>query len=209
MSRLPTPVAVEHLFDGLRSLNRRPNTPTLAQRDSKLVDSLQRRMLAALERDRTGTVTPDGYPSVTGGGGSRWNGSSSTERAAVALADGDTGRDWHHELLERATTALNSAVTNLNTLRAALDSLDDLTSDAPPAPRTCQHCTAHLPKSHARVVHRRGTVGDRLTVALDLCEPCYLFVWRSTRPGSQAGLLPDGDQIRHHDETGKWRVRVA
>lgn len=196
MSRRPTDTAVRHLIDNLRTLNRKGH-----------LDDLEHQLLDAIRRDRTARPGPDGYPTNTGGGGSA-NGSdnSSVETAVIARTNGHPP-DPHHDLTTRAAQALEDAVINLNTLHAALASLHDHTRQ--PAPRTCQHCTPHLPKGHHRPVHRRGTVGDRLTQALDLCEPCYFYVQRATAAGKGDAELPTAEQIRHHDHTGTWRMKVA
>lgn len=206
---IPSGLAIGHLFESLAALNRKPENKLLAAIDPKLIDSLRRRILIAAQRDRTGSVVPDGYP--TSGGGSRGSGiaTSATERAAVALADNDIVRDRHHELTVRATTALEDAVIALNTLASALLSIDDLTDTKGPVPKTCAHCTGKRGAGNDRPIAHRGTVGDRLERAMDLCEGCWSAVRWSAAANSRDGKLPTDAQIRHHEETGRWRLRVA
>lgn len=192
---LPTTNQVHDLFKTVR-------------RAGAEVMSLEQQLQQAIRRDRAGSTSPDGYPRGTGGGGRSNGHSSSVETAALTLAEGRSERDLIHDYTTDACRALEDAAQALGTLRSRLASVRDLrVSD--PAPKLCEHCTPRLPKPNARKVHRRGTVGDRLPKAMDLCEPCYLFAWRSTKAGSHAGQLPTGDQVAHHDRTGTWRIRVA
>lgn len=219
MTGIPTELAARHLFDSLRALGRKPTSPGLARRDTKLIDSLERRLLEALARDRAGTATADGYPATTSGGfgGNRLTilveddrvTVTAVELAALALVEGSSPRDRHHELTRRAATALEDAVVALNTLTAALASIDDLTSDRGPTPRTCQHCTGKRGKGNDRTVAHRGTVGDRLERTMDLCEACWSFVRRVANPNSRAGYLPTDQQIRDHEERGRWKIKIA
>lgn len=196
MSRLPTDTAVRHLIDSLRTLSRKGT-----------LDDIEHQLLDAIRRDRTARPGPDGYPTTTGGGnGSGHSDSSSVENAVIARENGHPP-DPHHALTRRAAQALEDAVVNLNTLNSALINLNAHTTTQ--APRTCQHCTPHLPKGHHRPVHRRGTVGDRLGQALDLCEPCYFYVQRATTAGRGDAEMPTPEQIRQHDNTGTWRMKVA
>lgn len=204
MTRLPSDVALGHLIDALRNLHTKPRDKRAP--DRTLLANIERRLATAVRRDRTGTTLRDGYPASTLAGGHATHiAGSTTENAALAAPL----RDRHHELVDRACTALLHAVTQLNTLVSALDSIDQLTGTTTLAPKTCAHCTPHLPDGHTRPVHARGTVGDRLTVAVDLCEPCYFYVARTADPGQRDGQLPTPDQIRWHDQHGTWRIRVA
>jgi len=202
VNRLPTENAIHHLIDSVRALNQ-----PKVRGQPKRVDDIEARLLAAMQRDRTGSPIPDGYPSTTSG--PIGNGSSSSVEAAVIALDHGAGRDWLHDLVLRATRALEDMVINANTLVSALASIDDVTRVTTVAPKTCEHCTPHLPKGNARPVHRKGTVGDRLTKTMDLCEPCYFYAQRSADAGSHEGELPTAEQVRHHDQTGTWRIRVA
>lgn len=224
MTRLPSDHAARDLCDSLRALNQRPHDKALAEFDARLIDSIERRLLIALQRDRTGSVIPDGYPTSTGGGrsgGSRTivvpdeNGQpdrvpvTAIEAAVVALVDGDTPRDRHHDLTVRAVEAIDSAVVALNTCVAALASIDDLVSEKGPAPKTCAHCTSKRGEGSDRPIYATGTVGDRLERSVSLCKHCYGFVEQTARPGTHTGYLPSDDQIRDHEQRGRWRMRVA
>lgn len=195
MTRHPTPNQVHELFRTVRKMSGRAM-------------AMEQQLQQAIRRDKTGTTTPDGYPRSTTGTIST-SSDSTTESAAIALADGSIQRDRHHDLTVDACRALETAVEAWITLSARLASIDDATSETGPASRLCEHCTPALPKRSARKVHRRGTVGDRLTMAMDLCEPCYFFVQRSAPAGSHDGALPTPEQVAHHDRTGTWRMRAA
>lgn len=221
MKRLPTETSIRHLCDSLRTLAKIPK----GGRNRTELDLLEARLIHAVDRDRTGSPVPDGYPRGTlggTGGGPTITApdeaglpdvvpATAVEVVGIALADGDVERDRHHELTVRAVEDVERAIIHLNSARAALASIDDLTRTAtsPGREATCAHCTPHLPDANARPVHRRGTVGDRLLVATDLCEPCYFFVLRSADAGSRAGALPTPEQIAHHDRTGTWKLRLG
>lgn len=209
MTRLPTERAARDLCDSLRALSRRPRATTLAKLDPTLIDSIERRLTAAIRRDGAYPTAPDGYPIRTGGGPAGNGHGSSTETAAVALADGDTPPDRHHDLTARAAQAVEDAVINLNTLITALSAIDGLVTPSDPAPNTCDHCTGKRGPDADRAVHATGTVGDRIERALALCRHCYGFVEQTARPGTRLGYLPADDQIRHHEDTGRWRIRIA
>lgn len=207
MMRLPSDITLGHLTDGLRALNRAPRDKPLAAMDRTLLESIERRLARAVTRDRTGHIERDGYPRSTLGNESRGIGTptSTTETAALSRSE----RDAHHELTALAVTALTETVTSLGKLVSALASLDQLTSDRGPAPRTCNACAGKRPLGGDQLVARRGTVGDRLTTATDLCQPCWDFVRQTAPAGSNAGYLPTEEQIRWHDQRGRWRLRMV
>lgn len=211
---LPTTTTAEHLLDSLAALHRPPKghpegAPTV-------LETFARRLLTALEREtRAGSTAPDGFPPSTMGGG----------RGTGALGYGDPvgqvvagqldrkrpPRDHVRDVTGLAARELSEAVAHVQHALAAMTSWADLVGETLPTPRTCEHCTPHVPNADRRIVHRRSTVGDRLGRALDLCEPCYWYVYRlpNVAPGSRAAALPTPEQIRHHNETGKWRLPVT
>lgn len=199
--------AAKNLFDQLRALDR--------TRDGKhdipvpLVTYLERRLLAALERDRTGTLALDGWPTSTTGNGSNGLPTSSVEAAVVARVDSPQPRDYHRALTRRAAGALEDAVVALNTLRSALASIDDLTKTTGPETKTCAHCTGKRGTGNDRGVYATGTVADRLDQPLALCSPCWHYTEQTATAGSQAGHLPSDEQIRDHETRGRWRIRVG
>jgi hypothetical protein len=209
VARTPTVVAVQHLTDTLRALGHAP-----AKGQTRRIDDLEARLLRAVERDLTGLPLPDGYPARTSGdapGGHGGPVDTSVEASVIFRVDGVDGRpirDRHHELTARAAKAVEDAVVAVNIAFAALDSIDDLTKASPPAPKTCDHCTGKRGQGGNRPIHVRGTVGDRLARAMALCEACYWFVHRTAAAGSHEGYLPSDEQIRQHEDTGRWRVRV-
>lgn len=213
MSRLPSPTTLQHLTDSLRALGEAP-----AKGRPRRIDDLEQRLVRAVERDLAGLPTPDGYPATTGGG--RSGGRTilvdddhvpvtSVEGAVIDRDDRRRTRDRHHELAVKAVTAVDAAVVHLQTAFAALASIDDLVNTAPPAPKTCDHCTDKRGPGGNLEVYVRGTVGDRLERALSLCGPCYEFVRQVALPASRNGYLPTDLQILEHDRTGRWRIRVV
>lgn len=204
--KTPSATAAKNLFDQLRALHSTKDGNTKLK--TNLIDHLELRLLAALERDRTGRLAHDGWPTSTTGNGSSGLPTSSVEAAVVALVDGARPRDHHHELVGRAAGALEDAVVALNTLRSALNSIDDLTKTSvdPKAPKTCAHCTdKRLGTNHP--IHATGTVGDRLERSIALCAHCYGYVTQTATPGTREGWLPSDAEILQHEERGRWRIR--
>jgi len=203
--RLPSDITIGHLTDGLRALSRKPRDRTLATIDRTLLESIERRLAQAATRDRTGRIERDGYPTSTLGNGVRSSTPGSrTETAALSRPQ----RDTHHELTMFAVVSLTEAVTALTRLSSALNSLDDLTADTRPTPRTCSHCTGKRGSDADLPVWRRGTVGNRLPNNIDLCSPCFHFVEQTALAGSLTGYLPTDEQIRDHETRGRWRIRT-
>jgi len=182
--------------------------------------SVEARLGRAVERERSGTNLPDGWPS--GGGGNDDGGrgddgfQSSTERAAAArlgreyAPDARAPRDRHRELTLAAFDHLRRAVHGAEIAWGVLRALDELLEegDAEVTVRSCEACTGKRGRGGNRAVAHRGTVGDRLKYALDLCDACYGFVERTAKPGSRGGYLPSEDQVRRHEERGRWRLKA-
>jgi len=204
-ARLPSDISIGHLTDGLRALNRKPRDHGQTTLDRTLLESIERRLARAVTRDRTGHIERDGYPASTlGPDGGHTSPGSRTETAALAPPQ----RDQHHELTALAVRRLTDAVTNLGGLVSTLDAIDDLTNDRGPDIRTCAHCTGKRGPDCDLPVWRRGTVGNRLILATDLCSPCFHFVEQTALAGSMAGYLPSDEQIRDHELRGRWRIRT-
>jgi len=205
VTRLPSDITIGHLTDGLRALSRKPRDRTLAGIDRTLLESIERRLAQAVTRDRTGRIERDGYPTSTLGNGAHSSTPGSrTETAALSQPQ----RDTHHDLTALAVASLTEAVTALGKLSSALNSLDDLTATSVPSPRTCAHCTGKRGPDRDLPVWRRGTVGNRLPHATDLCSPCFHFVEQTALAGSHTGYLPTDEQIRDHETRGRWRIRT-
>jgi hypothetical protein len=200
---LPTEISLQALIDSARAPYQKPRDRRYP--DRTLLDAIERRLLHAYRRDQTGGTEPDGYPNNTlGGGYTRTNGSS-TETQALSLPE----RDRHHELTLLAVTSLEQVVLSWNVIISALNSIDDLTSDRGPAPRTCAACTGHRPLGGDQAVAHRGTVGNRLERDTDLCQPCWDYVRQTAPAGSHRGRLPDPSAIAYHDQRGRWRLRIT
>lgn len=207
MARTPTPVAVQHLVDSLRALGEAP-----AKGQPRRIDDLEARLLRAIERDLAGLPIPDGYPTGNVGGGRGAPGAAadtSVEAAVIGRDDERRVRDRHHELTIRAVGAVDDAVVGVQVAFAALASIDDLIKTDGPRRKTCDHCTNKRGNGGNRPIYVRGTVGDRLERAIGLCQACYGFVTQTAAAGSRAGYLPSDEQLRQHEETGRWRIRVS
>ena len=201
MTRLGiTETGLQHHIDAIRALYKKDKRYP----DRTRLDALERRILRAYRRNNTGTAQRDGYPTTTlGGTYTRTNGSS-VEAQALAPPI----RDRHHELTVRAVDQIEQIVTYGIWLEMTLDAIEALTNDQGPAPRTCAACTGHRLLGGNQAVSHRGTVGNRLSRAVDLCEPCYGYVTQTADPGTHAGRLPTPVDIASHDRTGRWRLRT-
>jgi hypothetical protein len=201
--RLPTQTSLQALIDSARAPYQKPRDRRFP--DRTLLDAIERRLLHAYRRDTTGTTDRDGYPTSTLGGGYTHTNGSSTETQALSSPE----RDRHHELTLLAVTSLEQVVLSWNVIISALQSIDDLTNDRGPTPRTCAACTGHRPLGGDQEVAHRGTVGDRLEREVDLCEDCRNFVKQTAIPASRGGRLPTPDEIAWHDKRGRWRLRIT
>jgi hypothetical protein len=201
--RLPTQTSLQALIDSTRALHQKPRDRRLP--DPTLLAAIERRLLTAVHRDNTGTTERDGYRFSTLGGGFGGTNTSTTEAHALS----DPQKDKHHEFTSLACSSLEEAVHQINKLISALNSIDDLTSDHGPTPRTCAACTGHRPLGGDQAVAHRGTVGNRLERDTDLCAGCYAYVVQSAPAGSRTGHLPDPLAIRWHDQRGRWRLRIS
>lgn len=138
--------------------------------DSVAWSKLGRGVLAARQRDNTGSVVPDGFPTGTlGGGGSRATSTdTSTERAGLALAEEPPRHDEHHELTLRAVTALLEIEQLQRRLVRDLKRIDEI-ADKPAqayvAP-TCAEAHCEDPASGGR----RGR-----------CDPCRKWLEREAK----------------------------
>jgi len=205
---LPTVTATRHLVDNLGALDRPPRDPKLAKHYTTLLDAIRQRLISAVERDAAGSNRRDGYPARTLGDGTPRGSAGLTSVEAAADSRLKPQRDRHHELTARATTALAAADVNLNIVVAALASLDDLTDDSGPEASTCDAC--HPIRDGYTLATRRNTsVGGRLERPAHLCEACYEFVRQTALEDSNAGYLPSPEQVTHHDERGRWRIKAA
>lgn len=183
MSR-PTPTQVRDLIAQARKLHRE-------------LPSIEARLMAALERDRTGSAIPDGFPSQTMGDGAGGSELTSTESAAYRRSR--RVRDPLRENCEQACGYLEAVVMSANALRTRLANIDALGADAAlDSPCCTHHRTANL----ERMWEHYGNVGGRLTSELHLCGACYDFV-------RNQGRLPSDEEMLHHDGHGKWKVRVT
>lgn len=202
---LPTEKRVREWVDYVRQLSE-PYGPQGAP-----LDLIADELCVAVRRERSGgTVGPDGYlpgRGMDGGGRGSVRSASSTERAAVALADPSTRlpADPHREHTRAALEALQAAVAALERVKGHLGRLAALGTPTGPLTLHCEACSGHRGVGCDRVADHRSTVGDRLPMLTDLCEACWWYVYRSARAGSGQGELPTPEQCWTHENYQRWR----
>lgn len=152
-------------------------------------------LVAAIARDRAGTVGADGYATRTPGagdpgGGSR--GSSSTETAALARVNAKTERDLVHENLEQALGYLDQALGSIRAFQHRVSNLVDIMG--PPKPPMCEVLVG------TDSIHF-SDVGGRLHRKHHLSQPAYDFVLTRDR-------LPDEAEREEYRRYGTWIRRV-
>jgi hypothetical protein len=187
------------------------------QRAARGIPGLEAELGQACDRERAGTNAPDGWPrrasGAEGSGGSGDEYRSSTERAALTPLDPDVrpSRDMHRTLTLHAYDKLQRAVQELEGCRNALGDLARLRAPdgGQSYARKCEACAGRRGRGGDRDVAHRGTVGDRLAHVVDLCEACYQFVVLTAKSGSRGGRLPDAEQVRRHEDRGRWRVKTG
>jgi hypothetical protein len=111
----------------------------------------------------------------------------------------DPQEDEVHAGVEIAFALLEATVQDWQRLTNRMTLLLSLTEDVVQNGRWCS--------SHARigvqaVSHRFGDVGQLLSQRTSLCSACYDLVRRRT------SRLPTIEEVRHYEETGKWRIHV-
>ena len=164
---------------------------------------IERRVLAALERDRAGSTVPDGHSM---GGQGNGEGESRTELHAMARTARAFPRDELHSHVEHLWAFLQQAAQSTDAVRFRLHRIDVLTKDAPVNRRACECCEAAeirdaVTNRHPAPAHY-GNVGGRLDANMHLCDLCYAFVVRHGRP-------PSAEERRRHDMTGRWLVKAS
>jgi len=163
--------------------------------------AVENRLVAALYRERAGTLVPDGYGRGNGfqprasGPGDR------TAAAAVALAGAEDHlhlADAHRKHTFRAVSDLEAALDAVARLHGHLAQIAKLvTPDEAQAP-PCLPCAAGG-ANHAAT--HLGDVGGRLPRPVRLCEAAYEFVRRT-------GRIPLPEEAAAYARSGRWRVHV-
>jgi hypothetical protein len=185
----------------------RPTTQQIREYCARIrrfdIDDIERRLLAALERDKAGTTIADGYPSSTmpgGGGGAEL---TSVESAAERRIAGT--KDSVRAHLEHAYGYLEQAAISQGALGNRLDAAEREMSPDPSMVdvKVCESCAQGAPEP--RRPEHYGTVNGRLPVNTHLCGACYDFVQRY-EPRNEA-RLPSVEEIAQHHLTGRWRAR--
>lgn len=161
---------------------------------------IERRLAAALVRERAGSVVPDGYPS--GGGNGRSSGAVADPTGRVAtdrLSDAIWLKDAHRKHTLKACAELDALMTSFNRLEGHLTQITRLINPNEARMPDCVPCAAA--GVHHTSIHW-GTVGGRLAEPTHVCAKVYEFVRRHHR-------LPTSAEASNHDRTGRWRVRTA
>lgn len=158
--------------------------------------ALQKDLLEALHRDRSGVDTADGYSRGTLGGGTGSGELTSVEGAASSRIAGRT--DELHDHLERAANFLEEAALNVGAFTNRLALIETIVGTPPKTARVCE--SHHRVKGDTTEPEIYGTVGGRLTKNLDLCRACWDFVRAHDR-------IPTDEEINEHSLRGKFRVR--
>lgn len=171
-----------------------------ARKAARDLDKLERRLIAALDRDKAGTTVADGYPSTTmsGGGGSEL---TSVESAASRRIAGT--KDEVRNALERACGYLEQFATSGGAFINSLEKAEKLMNpDKETVVTICDSCGM---SPNPRPPEHYGTVNGRLTESKNLCGACYDFVARF-EPRTESRLPSEEEILRHH-LTGRWRAR--
>lgn len=188
--------------------DQRHHTPQYKARDlvaeirKTNLSDIERRLIAAIDRDLTGAPIADGWPTTLGGDHGGNAELTSVEAAAERRANLDgtqrAVRDLHHEHTVNANQYLLDAANALNACRRRLDEIARLVSGELPdgigrfsGAGNCLAC--HRPCS--------GHEHDRLRAGL--CDPCRKAWERQGRP-DRAEFI---HRRRPYDETD--RVPIA
>ena len=158
--------------------------------------SIEIALAAAIVRERAGGVERDGYPRSVGFDAvGRGNGASDPTYVA---ANAHQPVDVHRSHTYAAVNDLTACVDALARLVTRLHKLQRLiTADADQVP-SCEPCAAG--GVHHASVHW-GDVAGRLREPVHMCRDAYEFVRRH-------GRVPNRDEAKTHDATGRWKVHV-
>jgi len=161
--------------------------------------AIEGRLVAAIYRERAGSLTPDGYGR---GNGYEPRGSETSDRtaaAAVALVDGhDRLADAHRRHTFRAIDDLEAMLDALGRLEGHLTQVSRLVTPDEDQVPPCLPCAAGgavHPATHL------GDVGGRLPRPVRLCAAAYEFVRRT-------GRIPLPEEAAGHARSGRWRIHV-
>lgn len=177
--------------------------------------AVERRVLAAAARDRRGgRAEVDGFKSSHKAGGGRGGSElTSVESAAQQRAwpSGKRERDIVAEHVEQMVGFLEQATSSAQAMGTRCTAVEKTAEDAPELGRCCEWHQAAGIVVEGDLVY--GDMGGRLPRPMDLCSACRGFgddVLRGKRrPQNEGEILPTHDQVCHHHETGRWRIRVA
>lgn len=200
-NRAPRTEFGHQVLDGLKRLNTLRTKPEAPGSVSPLID-LDRRVRALIPRLEAGRPLPDGWRPATSGSGTSGGSSelTSVENAADNRGFKTPRHDPIHEHGHRAVTRILRAVDELEAAITDLDIVDRKTADEDHEPTHCESCARALERP--RDSDTVGTVGGRLDKVMRLCNPCRWFV-------EDHGELPTVEQLQHHHQTGRWRVRTT
>jgi hypothetical protein len=201
----PSRVQIHELVDKIRTADWR---------------AIESRLVAAIEADRTGTIIPDGYRrNVSNGGRSgpaavpvdphdSSQGSvtlTPTEAAAEGRMLTSIERDKLRRHLEHAFSFLQEGAACAGALSSRLDLIDQLRDPDHVDRKFCESCLrANVTRWLRQGVDQFFTdAAGRLPHPMNLCSMCYDFLAR------KHGRLPSVEELRVHEETGRWRVKAT
>jgi hypothetical protein len=152
---------------------------------------LERQLLRALDRDRTGQVGADGYKSSHAAGGLPGTAElTSVEQAVEARLFGRTEADELHALATNACASLIEAVSLLAAVRVNLRLIEEHRTPAKPTAHQAAVCTEQHCENPATTKGR--------------CEPCETWRtgWRAAHNGDSPPVIPQ-------HVTDDWQERIA
>lgn len=202
---------LERLFNVLRGDHKDPVTGEHAT-DPDLL-GLERRLKRAVERDRSGSAQPDGYPTSSLGEGQGTSDTTPTERAVlghyqVDPMDPEGPGFWNprpdpvRDIVRKARRAAETAAQELTRCRKELDRLDVLTGITGAAsldPEPCEWC-ARFGEYEEMV--RFTDVGGRLSRKWRLGSFCYDVTRRTD-------ALPNAERVSAYHAGRKQRQKAS
>ena len=226
MPKPPSEPQVRHLFAQLRrharNIDQRtdPNDRREGRTPRTLPGNEERALRLTTRAANMDRNARDGYPTSVGADTthSTSSGLTSVEAAANANIDGHGAHDPVHDLTIAVYAALRQIDLAFEGLDAALNRADRLTADPGDIDIIC--CEAHQAAGHQVAVNISATDHNgRLARLWRLCDPCRQYGYKTIERARARGvdpatltaddLIPTPDQVRRHDQTGRWTYRVT
>lgn len=181
---------------------------------------VERRLIHALERDRSGSAAPDGFRTghtgsavlltladdAEGEAAGTLSYSDPTGGAAASRIDG-RHPDIVRVHVERAFAYLEQAEAALVALGDRLDLIDNLAGAAPEPPQ-CESCAR---ARRSADMAQFSDVGGRLDRLLRLCQWCYDVIRRSHEAGARLSIgdALDVERVVAYHEGRRQRERIG